>query len=103
MNNEEIAPAVFIREYTKELHNKNAAVFVDAGLSMPAGYLDWRSLLTDIIRDLNLDPGHETDLVTVAQYHINHAGGNKTGLTRTIFDAFSQIKKPTRNQPSVVE
>jgi hypothetical protein len=97
MNNEEIAPAVFIREYTKELHNKNAAVFVGAGLSMPAGYLDWRSLLADIIRDLNLDPDHETDLVTVAQYHINHAGGNKTGLTRTIFDAFSQIKRPTRN------
>jgi SLOG family protein/SIR2-like protein len=97
MTNEEISRAVFIREYTKELHNKNAAVFVGAGLSMPAGYLDWRSLLTDIIRDLHLDPAHETDLVTVAQYHINQAGGNRAGLTRTIFDAFSQIQKPTRN------
>jgi hypothetical protein len=97
MNNEEIPQAVFIREYTKELHNNNAAVFVGAGLSMPAGYLDWRSLLADIIRDLHLDPDHETDLVTVAQYYVNQAAGNKTGLTRIILDAFSQIKRPTRN------
>ena len=31
MSNEAIAPSTFIREYTRELHNKNAAVFAGAG------------------------------------------------------------------------
>jgi Sir2- and TIR-associating SLOG family/SIR2-like domain len=97
MTNEEISSAAFIREYTKELRNKTAAVFIGAGLSIPTGYLDWRALLTTIIHDLKLDSADEPDLVTIAQYHVNQSGGNRAGLTKTIFDAFSQIKKPTRN------
>lgn len=97
MSSEAISQAAFLREYTKELHNKNAAAFIGAGLSIPSGYLDWRALLSDIIRDLQLDPALEPDLVTVAQYYVNQSGGNRAGLTRTIFDAFSQIRKPTRN------
>jgi hypothetical protein len=97
MSTEAIPESAFVREFTRELHNKNAAVFAGAGLSMPSGYVDWKGLLKEIITDLGLNPGDETDLVTVAQYHCNQAGGNKARLTQTIFDHFAQTRAPTRN------
>jgi hypothetical protein len=97
MSAEAIAPAVFIREYTRELHNKNAAVFAGAGLSVASGYVDWAGLLSEIVQDLGLDPKKEHDLVTIAQYHCNQAGGNKAHLTQTIFNHFAPAKTPTVN------
>jgi hypothetical protein len=97
MSTEAISETTFIREYTRELHNKNAAVFAGAGLSMASGYVDWKGLLQEIIRDLGLDPDKEHDLVTLAQYHCNRAGGNKTSLTQAIFNHFSPTKTPTKN------
>jgi hypothetical protein len=97
MSAEAISETTFIREYTRELHNKNAAVFAGAGLSMASGYVDWKNLLKEIIQDLHLDPDKEHDLVTIAQYHCNQAGGNKAGLTKAIFDHFAPTKTPTMN------
>jgi hypothetical protein len=97
MSAEAILESTFIREYTRELHNKNAAVFAGAGLSMASGYVDWKGLLKEIIQDLKLDPEKEHDLVTIAQYHCNQAGGSKTRLTKAIFDHFAPTKVPTRN------
>lgn len=97
MSAEAISEANFIREYTRELHNKNAAVFAGAGLSMASGYVDWKGLLKEIIQDLHLDPDKEHDLVTIAQYHCNQAGGSKTRLTKAIFDHFAPTKIPTAN------
>lgn len=97
MSSEAITAAALVREYTRELHNKNAAVFVGAGLSAASGYVDWAGLLTEIIQDLGLDPAQHHDLVTVAQYHCNQAGGNKTKLTQTIFNHFAPVKAPTAN------
>ena len=50
---------------------------------------------SEIIQDLGLDPKKEHDLVTIAQYHCNQAGGNKTHLTQTIFNHFAPAKSPT--------
>lgn len=97
MSTEAIAATTFIREYTRELHNKNAAVFAGAGLSMTSGYVDWKALLREIIQDLGLDPDKEHDLVTLAQYHCNQAGGSKTRLTQAIFNQFSPTKTPTQS------
>ena len=66
MSTEAISEMTFIREFTRELHNKNAAVFVGAGLSMASGYVDWKGLLREIIQDLKLNPDKEHDLVTIA-------------------------------------
>ena len=44
-----------------------------------------------------MDPDKEHDLVTLAQYHCNQAGGSKTGLTKAIFDHFAPTKTPTPN------
>jgi hypothetical protein len=95
MSTEAISAVTFVREYTRELHAKNAAVFAGAGLSMASGYVDWTGLLTEIIEDLGLDPKKEHDLVTIAQYHCNEKGRSKTHLTQTIFNYFAPVKKPT--------
>lgn len=97
MSTEAMSAATFVREYTRELHNKNAAIFAGAGLSVASGYVDWASLLTEIIQDLGLDPTKHHDLVTIAQYHCNQAGGNKAQLTQTIFNHFAPAKAPTAN------
>src|ERR1700687_1416979 len=97
MSTEALSAATFIREFTRDVHNKNAAVFVGAGLSTASGYVDWKGLLREIILDLGLDPDKEHDLVTLAQYHCNQAGGNKSQLTQTIFNHFAPMKKPTLN------
>ena len=97
MSAEAISAATFVREYTRELHNNNAAVFAGAGLSMASGYVDWHGLLRELIQDLGLDPEKEHDLVTVAQYHCNQAGGSKTRLTQAIFNHFAPTKNPTPN------
>jgi Sir2- and TIR-associating SLOG family/SIR2-like domain len=93
----DIPKETLIREYAEELRNYNAVVFVGAGLSRSSGYLDWRQLLAPVIRDLGLNAATDVDLVTVAQYSVNEAGGNRAGLTRSIFNAFQELKKPTRN------
>lgn len=97
MSAEAISAAMFIREYTRELHNKNAAVFAGAGLSMASGYVDWHGLMRELIQDLGLHPEREHDLVTLAQYHCNQAAGNKTRLTQTIFNYFAPTRQPTPN------
>jgi len=97
MSTEAISENVLVREFTRELHNKNAAVFAGAGLSVASGYVDWKGLLKDIIIDLGLDPDDENDLVTIAQYHCNQAGGNRAQLTQTIFNHFVQTKHPIVN------
>ncbi|KAF0192309.1 MAG: hypothetical protein FD165_934 [Gammaproteobacteria bacterium] len=96
MTTEAISESILLREFTRELHNKNAAVFAGAGLSMASGYVDWKGLLRDIIVDLQLDPDQENDLVTLAQYHCNQARG-KGRLTQTIFDKFREARAPMRN------
>lgn len=96
MSTEAISPHVFVRDFTRELHAQNAAVFAGAGLSMASGYVDWKGLLEELVRDLHLDPERETDLVSVAQYHCNQAG-SKNALTTRILQHFSQTHEPTEN------
>lgn len=95
MSTEAISQEQFLREFTIELHNNNAAAFVGAGFSMSAGYVDWKGLLKDIIKDLGLSPEKEHDLVTLAQYSVNCSGGSKDRLTRTLLHKIGPSKNPT--------
>ena len=95
MSTEAIPEEQFVREFTKELHSRNAAAFIGAGFSMSAGYVNWHELLKGVVTDLGLDPEKEHDLVSVAQYSVNKAGGNKNALTRTILHNIGVAKKPT--------
>lgn len=65
----------FIRTYMAALREENAAIFAGAGLSIPTGLVDWRALLRDIAHDIDLDVDRESDLISVAQFHVNERGG----------------------------
>ena len=60
----------FIRGYVQALKDHNAAVFAGAGLSIPAGMVNWQELLKDIATDIGLDVSKEPDLISVAQFHV---------------------------------
>jgi len=68
----------FIRQYGKALAHRDAALFIGAGVSRAAGYVDWKSLLRGIARDLGLDVDRETDLVALTQFHVNQRGTRAT-------------------------
>jgi hypothetical protein len=65
----------FIPDFVNAIRDESAAVFAGAGLSIPAGLVDWRGLMRDIASDLRLDVDKETDLVSLAQFHVNERGG----------------------------
>ena len=87
----------FIREYSKEIEEKNAAIFAGAGLSVGAGYVEWRKLLKPIADELKLDIEREHDLVSLAQYHVNEAGGNRSKLNGLLIEEFSKQARLAEN------
>jgi hypothetical protein len=85
----------FIKTYASELQSDSAAIFSGAGMSKAVGYVDWRELLEDIADELGLDIKLEHDLIAVAQYHVNHRGGNSDGLAKKILQEFSELAEPS--------
>lgn len=88
---------IFIRDILKELEEDNVAVFAGAGLSMPAGFVSWKELLRPIAEELNLDIEKEYDLVTLAQYHLNENGDNRSQLNKRLLEEFSQEAECSQN------
>lgn len=88
---------VFLADYLKELRENNAAVFVGAGLSRGAGYVDWVGLLSPIAAGLGLDASRETDLVGVAQFHLNANASNRHQLNQLLVNEFSDLHEPSEN------
>ena len=78
----------FVELWSDALEKGSASVFIGAGLSRPAGYPDWRTLLKDIAETLGLDIDNEHDLAAVAQYSINRAAGKRHDLSRLIAKSF---------------
>ncbi len=87
----------FIVDYLKEIEVGDAAVFAGAGFSAPAGFVDWRGLLRELANELELDVDLETDLVSLAQFHVNHSGNNRNRLNQALIDALSADTPPTDN------
>lgn len=88
--NPEITRDVFISEYGAAMQQNVAAVFVGAGLSRPAGYVDWKGLLRPLAQRIGLDVDSEPDLVSVAQYCLN-ADGDRSGINQRLTDEISSI------------
>jgi hypothetical protein len=88
--------STFISEYVAAIHDQNAAVFAGAGLSIPAGFVDWKGLLRNIASDVGLDVDRETDLVAVAQYHLNEHG-SRHKLNQALVSEFSGRARLTKN------
>ena len=87
----------FINKFVEELAEENAAIFAGAGLSVAAGFVDWKGLLQPIAHELGLDLDKEHDLVSVAQYHCNEKGGNRHQLNQLIIDEFCHNLVVTEN------
>ena len=88
----------FIRELVNELSANNLAIFAGAGLSVAAGFVDWKGLLKDLAEelDLNIDK-EENNLISLAQYYINEKQGNRSKINQIILNEFSQQAVLTEN------
>lgn len=87
---------VFINDYVKDLYEGTASVFAGAGLSNPAGYVNWSDLMSEIAQDLGLDINQEKDLVSIAQYHVNE-NQTRSKLNRKIVEEFTEDAEETEN------
>lgn len=87
---------IFFEDYLKALEEGYAALFAGAGLSKPAGFVDWKELLRDIAEDLGLDVEIESDLIALAQYHVN-THDSRARLNKKLIDEFLKDSKITAN------
>jgi hypothetical protein len=87
----------FLERYTKALEEGDAAIFAGAGLSKPSGFVDWKELMREIAVDLGLEVDKETDLVALAQYHVNEYGGNRDRLNTLLIEEFTKDTSVTEN------
>lgn len=85
----------FITDYVNDLRNGNASLFVGAGISRGAGYVDWKGLLREIAESLHLDVNREYDLLSVAQYHVNNNG--RARINKKILQEFTEENEETDN------
>jgi hypothetical protein len=86
----------YVETFVKELEEENVAIFAGAGLSVAAGYVDWKKLLQPIAQELELDIDQEHDLISIAQYHLNEKQ-NRSGLNRALIEQLSPGHAPTDN------
>ncbi len=86
-----------ITNLASEMAESNLAIFIGAGLSIPAGYVNWSQLLKPIAEELDLDIEKEVDLVALAQYHCNTNQANRGKLNQLLIDEFSRSAKATEN------
>ena len=86
----------FIKDFVKDLAENNVAIFAGAGMSKGAGYVDWSELLNDIAEELGLKVKIESDLISLAQYHVNERGG-KAGVIKKILEEFSEQAESSEN------
>lgn len=88
----------FVRHYVDALEAGTAAVFIGAGMSAGSGYVDWVRLLKPLAEEIDLDATRERhDLVSLAQYHVNARGRNRSLLNKVLLDEFSRDAKPNTN------
>lgn len=86
----------FVNVYVEAIRDENAAIFAGAGLSIPAGLVDWRGLLRGVAEDIGLSVDQEDDLLTVAQYHVNERRG-RHGINQALISKFAELAKPADN------
>lgn len=85
----------FIKTFATEINNGYAAIFAGAGLSVPAGFVNWKALLKDLAEEINLDINRESDLTMVAQYYCNSF--NRSRINDKIVNAFTTLKSGSDN------
>jgi len=87
---------IFIRDYVKDLNEGTASIFAGAGLSIPAGFVNWSELMREIAHDLGLIVDRENDLVSLAQFHLNE-NRTRSKINRKIIEEFTENVEETLN------
>ncbi|HEY0321384.1 MAG TPA: SIR2 family protein [Pyrinomonadaceae bacterium] len=87
----------FYSEYGRALDNREAALFIGAGLSAGTKLKTWPELLREVADDLKLDINKETDLVALAQFHVNEKRGVRTRLNQLLRDTYGADRPLTEN------
>ena len=93
----------FYREYIPALERGNAALFVGAGLSKAIGLKDWREFLRDIADEVGLEVDRETDLLSLAQFHVNRNQGNRHRINQRILNEFTEDVEPSENHRLIAD
>jgi len=75
-----------LNNIVEDLREGNLSVFAGAGLSVSAGYADWKGLLRPIINQLGVNP--DLDLTLIAQYYKEKYGRHE--INRLIFGEFNK-------------
>lgn len=91
----EITKQQLIDELMKSIEGEELGAFIGAGLSIPAGYSDWKKLLKEPAEKIGLDVEKESDLVNLAQYYSNSR--NRSAVDNLIRESFSKKAIPTTN------
>lgn len=86
----------FVKKYLKALNDGNAAIFAGAGLSIPAGFVNWKELLREIAEELHLEIDKEDDLIALAQYYVNEKGG-RSAINQKLIEEFTKDSRLTPN------
>lgn len=82
----------FINDFSKAMLENNAAVFAGAGLSVPAGYVNWKELLREFSESIGLSVDKEHDLISLAQYYKNSTQ-SKNHISQNIIEEFTKNAK----------
>ncbi|RNC70143.1 MAG: hypothetical protein ED859_06685 [Desulfuromonadales bacterium] len=85
-----------VSEFVSAMQNGEAALFIGAGMSRPAGFVDWKGLLRDCAEEIGLNLDREHDLVAVAQYYIN-SRIDRARLNQVLKREFDKSYRPTIN------
>lgn len=86
----------FINDYVAKLRQGTATIFLGAGMSKSAGFVDWKGLLSDLADDLGLRISEENDLISLAQFHKNK-NNNRNRINEKIVDEFTDKDVETEN------
>lgn len=78
---------IFIKKFSKAIEADNAAIFAGAGMSAPAGFVNWSQLLAEFAEEIGLDSQKELNLVKLAQYYVNERM-NKSEISNKIIEEF---------------
>ena len=87
---------LFIKDFVKDLSEGTASIFAGAGLSVPAGFVNWSELMEDIALDLGLTIDNEKDLISLAQFHVNEHR-TRSKIIRKILDEFIEESELSEN------
>lgn len=87
---------VLIKKYCEALNEGRAAIFAGAGLSAPAGFVNWPGLLKDVAEELNFKIEPHTNLVELAQYYVNETKSTHE-LSSAILNKFPSTAEPGVN------